>query len=77
VTVKLLQFEPLSVAHVNSSVPHPLSLATAAARQQRLCGAKTINNWQVLGMEAFILTTGDESEASSLNRLYHSRPISG
>ena len=37
-TVKLLQSERLSAAHVNSSVPHPLSLATAAARQHRWFG---------------------------------------
>jgi len=53
VTVKLLQSEPLRVAHVNSHVvPHPLSLATVAARQQRRCGAKMINNWQVPGGES-------------------------
>jgi len=34
VTVKLLQSEPLSVAHVNSTVPTPLCLATASAIQQ-------------------------------------------
>jgi len=36
------------MALVNSSVPHPLPLATAAARQQGRCGAKMMNNnWQV------------------------------
>jgi len=38
------------VARVNSSVPHPLSLATVAARQQPWQLAKVINNnWQALG----------------------------
>jgi len=45
----LLQSELLSVAHVNSSVPHRLSLATAAASQHGRCGAEMINNnWQLL-----------------------------
>ena len=50
VTVKLLQFERLSVALVDSVSLRP-SLLLAAARQQRRRGARMINNdWQALGV---------------------------